>query len=497
MKSIRRVRFEPKENGIHVANLPPTVTTDFIKSLFSESGQVINVVLKQKPTSCFAFVDFALREEAEAAVRDFNYTKLNGESIIVTRTTSEIVNAIQSGQGNLFIKGLDPSIDCLQLHELFSNYGEIVSVRIPTLNGVPRGFAYVQFLNQADAERAQKELSDSTVNGNPIQIGPFLKRSERPANAALTANMDSTFTNVFVKNLPESINTLLSLLKLFSEFGDVVSARIVPERRIGYVMMSTHDAAVRAVVGLCGRTIFGSRISCCRSLSAAERANFVKKVIDGENTQPATQQSQQRKLEQEYFQKQMEQQKSRKTQQNTIQDFDSSNSNSQPTFHPQDQIDQNAASVFQAQSTFGQPNERKFNPNVMQPENLQTQMPTNQQMPSYEHVEAPQQGAPSTFTVQQPGQLTKLQPVRETPPNEQQPQQGQAKTDISSATPNGSEPEPEPASESQSEHDPDILPPPVPTNPSEPVVQDRRQKQEFISSSEDDRPKASPSNPFG
>lgn len=280
MKGFRKVHFEPKENGIHIANLPPNVTVEFLKSLFSESGTIINVILKQKPTSCYAFIDFTLQEEAEAAVRDFNYTKLNGESIIVTRTTSQIINAIASGQGNLFIKGLDPSIDCLQLHELFSNYGEIVSCRIPTINGQPRGFGYVQFLKEEDAERAMKELVDSTVNGKPITIGPFLKRSERPLSEAFQNSLDSTFTNVFVKNLPDNINSLLSLLKLFQEFGQITSARIVPERRIGYVMMADHDSAVRAVVNLCGRTIFGRRLSVCRSLSAAERANFVRKPIE-------------------------------------------------------------------------------------------------------------------------------------------------------------------------------------------------------------------------
>ena len=272
----RRV-FEPKDNGIHVSNLPAVVSPDFLKSLFSEAGTVINVVLKQKPTKCFAFIDFALSAEAEIAVQDFNYTKLNGDSIIVTRTTAEVINAIKSGESNLFIKGLDPTVDSIQLHELFSNYGEVISVRIPLSNGIPRGFAYVQYMHRDDAERAQRELTDSTINGKEVTVVKFLKREDRPMSDAMQKNLDPTFTNVFIKNLPESINTLLKLLKLFQEYGEIVSARLVAPRKIGYVMMADHNSAVRAVVGLSGRTIFGSRVSCCRSLSYAERQQFMKK----------------------------------------------------------------------------------------------------------------------------------------------------------------------------------------------------------------------------
>ena len=283
-----RRTFEPKDNGIHVSNLPAVVSSDFLKSLFSEAGTVINVVLKQKPTKCFAFIDFALSAEAEIAVQDFNYTKLNGDSIIVTRTTADVINAIKSGESNLFIKGLDPTVDSIQLHELFSNYGEVISVRIPLSNGIPRGFAYVQYMKKEDAERAQAELTDSTINGKEVTVVKFLRREDRPMSDAMQKNLDPTFTNVFIKNLPESVNTLLKLLALFQEFGEITSARLVAPRRIGYVMMADHNSAVRAVVGLSGRTIFGSRVSCCRSLSYAERQQFMKKStlvkrLDGSN----------------------------------------------------------------------------------------------------------------------------------------------------------------------------------------------------------------------
>ena len=55
---------QPKDNAIHVANLPPGASVEFIRSLFSECGTVINVILKNKPTGSYCFCEFADREEA-------------------------------------------------------------------------------------------------------------------------------------------------------------------------------------------------------------------------------------------------------------------------------------------------------------------------------------------------------------------------------------------------------------------------------------------------
>lgn len=569
MKGFRRVRFEPKENGIHVANLPPTVTVEFLKSLFSEAGTVINVILKQKPTSCYAFVDFTLQEEAETAVRDFNYTKLNGETIIVTRTTAQVVSAISSGQGNLFIKGLDESIDCLQLHELFANYGEIVSCRIPTLNGQPRGFGYVQFLKQEDAEHAMKELADSTVNGKPIQIGPFLKRSERPLSAAFQNNLDSSFTNVFVKNLPDNINTLLSLLRLFHEFGDVTSARIVPERHIGYVMMSEHEAAVRAVVGLCGRTIFGKRLSVCRSLSPAERANFIKKPIEevdlpadsANKDKPTPEQTPSSLLKQpedtlakavgsiEMKEKPLrEAQQQKQTQQQSQPAPKPAAAPAQPqspappqaplidpvlyqqqvNYYYQQQMMQQQMIQQQMYGNPVQPMQPPpqrgplpINPQLVQPPpqipvQVSVEPPSSKPAPKPVPKQPQQQKekttkatfepppkqqapipSPTDIMVSSPKTMIKLVPTKEDVLAKPPPPSVPANTPQSnSQSDQDQEPEPELASGSQSDSGNDIPPAKPAPAPAQPIG-NTRTRQEYISSSDDDRPVASPANPFG
>lgn len=56
--------------------------------------------------------------------------------------------------------------------------------------------------------------------GQKVYVGPFLKKSDRPADK------ESRFTNVYVKNLPDSVDDK-KLNEMFSEHGSVTSAVVM------------------------------------------------------------------------------------------------------------------------------------------------------------------------------------------------------------------------------------------------------------------------------
>lgn len=254
---------------IHVSNLPENATEEFLRSFFSDCGQVLNVSTRQKPGNCFAFIQFDNKEAALRAVNNYNYTKLNGDPIIITLASAENMRVIRSGVGNIFIRGLDESIEASQLHELFSNFGDVISCRVPMQNGKNRGYAYVQFKDPIDAERATRELADATINGKAIQIEPFVKKV--PKNKVNTSNeINDSFTNLCITGLPKTVRNLTELVVKFSNYGPVVSARINKERMLGFCNMGDHESAVRAMNGLNGSE--GMRI--CRALTREERESF-------------------------------------------------------------------------------------------------------------------------------------------------------------------------------------------------------------------------------
>ena len=255
----------------------------FLRDLFSESGkiiegdQAIRIITREDRNGnpyCFAFINFQTQEDASAAVRDLNYTKLDGCPIRLGIADKETRRIRQSGQGNLFIKNLDKDIEVSQLHDAFANFGEIISCKIPTdENGKSRGYGYVQFRRPEEAEQAMSDLREASINGRPITIEHFQKRQRQ--------NPENTFTNIYIKNLPPSIKNDQYLRNLFSSFGSIESCSLQLDengvsRGVGFCSMKTHEEATQAVKGLDGKELEGLVLVCNRSMTRQERIKFLK-----------------------------------------------------------------------------------------------------------------------------------------------------------------------------------------------------------------------------
>ena len=65
------------------------------------------------------------------------------------------------------------------------------------------------------------------LEGKKVFVGPFLKRTERPADKELT------YTNVFVKNLADTV-TEAKLAEIFGEYG-TVRAATSSNRLVAYI----------------------------------------------------------------------------------------------------------------------------------------------------------------------------------------------------------------------------------------------------------------------
>ncbi|XP_051151099.1 polyadenylate-binding protein RBP47-like [Andrographis paniculata] len=66
----------------------------------------------------------------------------------------------------IFVGGLDPSVTDEDLRQPFSQYGEILSVKIP----VGKGCGFVQFANRNDAEDALQQLSGTTIGKQTVRL---------------------------------------------------------------------------------------------------------------------------------------------------------------------------------------------------------------------------------------------------------------------------------------------------------------------------------------
>jgi len=82
---------------------------------------------------------------------------------------------------NIFVGNLDPITTDIQLKDLFAAYGSVASVTIVKDRNTkgPRGFAFVEMTNAADANAAIQSLNGFVLNDRAIRLNEARPKPER------------------------------------------------------------------------------------------------------------------------------------------------------------------------------------------------------------------------------------------------------------------------------------------------------------------------------
>ncbi|KAK3184419.1 hypothetical protein Dsin_031705 [Dipteronia sinensis] len=83
-----------------------------------------------------------------------------------------------SSKAKLFVGGLSWSVDEKSLQDAFSSFGEVTEVKIiyDRDTGRPRGFGFVHFSKEEDAESAKDAMDGKALSGRPLRISHALDR---------------------------------------------------------------------------------------------------------------------------------------------------------------------------------------------------------------------------------------------------------------------------------------------------------------------------------
>jgi len=85
----------------------------------------------------------------------------------------------------VYVGNLSWSIDNKKLAELFSNFGETQEVTVISdkYSGRSKGFGFVTFVNDEDADKAISEMNGKEIEGRALTVNearPMEERTERP-----------------------------------------------------------------------------------------------------------------------------------------------------------------------------------------------------------------------------------------------------------------------------------------------------------------------------
>ena len=88
----------------------------------------------------------------------------------------------QASNKKLYVGSLPFSTTEEELHELFSAYGQIASVRIVTdkFTGMSKGFGFVEMESADDAKKAVDGLNGKALNGRTLIVNEARPEEKRP-----------------------------------------------------------------------------------------------------------------------------------------------------------------------------------------------------------------------------------------------------------------------------------------------------------------------------
>ncbi|XP_040382159.1 oligouridylate-binding protein 1-like isoform X2 [Oryza brachyantha] len=272
--------------SVYVGNVHVQVTEALLREVFQSTGLVEGCKLIRKEKSSYGFVDYYDRRSAALAILTLNGRQIFGQLIRVNWAYASGQREDTTDHFSIFVGDLSPEVTDSALFSFFSGYSSCSDARVmwDQKTGRSRGYGFVSFRNQQDAQSAINDLNGQWLGSRQIRCNWATKGAssgEQTSDSKNVADLTNNLTDgkekanedapennpqyrtVYVGNLAHEV-TQDVLHRLFHALGAGVieEVRIQLGKGFGFVRYSDHAEAALAIQMGNGRILGGKPIKC-------------------------------------------------------------------------------------------------------------------------------------------------------------------------------------------------------------------------------------------
>ena len=208
--------------SLYIGDLAPDTNEGLLFEIFNAVGPVSSIrVCRDAVTRRslgYGYINYHALADAERALDTMNFTEIKDRACRIMWSQRD-PSLRRSNVGNIFVKNLHESIDNKQLYDTFSLFGNILSCKVvcDPETGNSKGYGYIHYETAEAANAAIEKLDGMLIDGQEVQVGKFMRRTERPDQ--------EDWTNLYIKNIPREWDDA-KMKEEFGKFGEVLSVKV-------------------------------------------------------------------------------------------------------------------------------------------------------------------------------------------------------------------------------------------------------------------------------
>eukprot|EP00795_Rhopilema_esculentum_P015566 gene15566-6831_t len=177
---IKRASEDAKDRTVFLSNLLFSVGEKDIEEKFQQCGEIADIRISRNfmgRSKGFAYLEFKDKVSCEKALQQ-DRALLNGRPVFVSPCLDKEANkqpqfkyALTVDKHTVFVTNIPFDVTKEELEQIFNKVGEIKEIRIVTNRaGKPKGYAYIEYLDETSASGAVLKLDGHTIKERQIFV---------------------------------------------------------------------------------------------------------------------------------------------------------------------------------------------------------------------------------------------------------------------------------------------------------------------------------------